>query len=160
MPIQSEGHVPTQISEPSGFWMQLPKAQKYQNNIFDIWYDPNGEIRSFSVAKQQLLNSNRCLRFGWRWDRDRRVCTALHYNQKHTILLSLWMQWPIRDLQMSYRWNAVFSSLACWLNYLANSLIRNNKVQMCVQMQVRYSFHSVNSFSDFNGSFWKCLNSG
>ncbi len=28
MPIQSEGHVPPQIFEPSGFWMQLPKDKK------------------------------------------------------------------------------------------------------------------------------------
>ncbi len=34
MPIQSEGHVPPQIFEPSGFWMQLPKDKKQPNNIF------------------------------------------------------------------------------------------------------------------------------
>ncbi len=29
-----------------------------------------------------------------------------HYIQLHTILLSLWMRWPIRGVQMSHRWNA------------------------------------------------------
>ncbi len=93
------------------FECSYQKTKKLPNNIFYIWYNHTGVIRSFSAAQHQLLNSNLCSRFGWRWVRGRRVCTALHYNQSHTILLSLWMQWPIRDVQMNHHWNAVFCSL-------------------------------------------------
>ncbi len=47
----------------------------------------------------------------WLALRDTDPDTALHYNQSHTMLLSLWRQWPIRDVQMNHHWNAVFCSL-------------------------------------------------
>ncbi len=47
----------------------------------------------------------------------------------------------------------LFRASASWLNSLENSLIRNNKVQKWYD-DVRDSFHSANSFSYYNGSFW------
>ncbi len=124
MPIQSEGHVPLQIFEPSWFWKQLPKDKQIVNNMCYIWYNHivSFMIRMFSASNHQLLNSTA---FAARWARDRRVYTALGiiYNQSHMILLSLLMQWPIRGVQMSQ----MSSGRA-----LADSIpwrIRNNKVQ-------------------------------
>ncbi len=36
-PFKVKGTCPPQIFEPSGFWMQLPKDQKWPNNIFYIY---------------------------------------------------------------------------------------------------------------------------
>ncbi len=49
-------------------------------------------------------------------------------NHSHTILLSLWMQWPIRLVQMSHRWNAgvVFSAHA---NFSSREFSRHHKQQ-------------------------------
>ncbi len=64
------------------------------------------------------------------------VYSTAHYNQSHTILLSLWIQWPIRGVQMSHRLNAsvFFTRSLTECLFLANSLVRNNKVQMCVRI--------------------------
>ncbi len=45
------GHLPPQISETiRGFWMQLPKDKKMQNNMFYIWYNHTCMIKSFSAS--------------------------------------------------------------------------------------------------------------
>ncbi len=40
-----------------------------------------------------------------------------YYNQLHMIMLSLWMQWPVRGVQMSHRWTVEFrgSARADWI---------------------------------------------
>ncbi len=151
MPIETKG-----ARAPSDFWakwiLNAPsKRQKIGESYFYIWYNHTGVIRSFSASNHQLLNSN--LSFaGWRWARDRRVFTALHYNQSHTMLLSLWMQWPIRGVQMSHRWNTVFcSGRAHWILW---RILLSETTKCRSAYDVRDSFHNANSFSDYNGSFW------
>ncbi len=90
-------------------------------------------IRSFSAAHHQLLNSNLpSLNFaGWHGARDSRVFrySTAHYNQSHMILLSLWVQWPIRGIQMSHRWNSCFIQCERSLNEFCSLLISNQKQQ-------------------------------
>ncbi len=48
-----------------------------------------------SASNHQLLNSI-CVRWLALSLRQARLYSSAHYNQSHTILLSLWLQWPIR----------------------------------------------------------------
>ncbi len=67
-------------------------------------------IRKFG-AYHQLLNSYLRSLTG-----AERLYSAAHYNQSHTMLLSLWMQRPIRGVQMSYSWNVSVFFTPRWLN--------------------------------------------
>ncbi len=98
---------------------------------------------------------------GWRWDRDRRVFTELRIITNHT--QCCWA-YGCNDQSEVFRWVIakilVFSSLARWLNTTFWWILSSETTKCkCVFESVRYSFYSVNSFSDFNGSFWECLNS-
>ncbi len=86
--------------EPSWFWKQLPK-EKIAIKMCYIWYNHVVwfMIRTFSASYVQLLNVN--LRSLTLSQIQTRLYSSARYNQSHTILLSLLMQWPIRDVQMS-----------------------------------------------------------
>ncbi len=73
------------------------------------------------------------------------MCFA-HYNQSHTILLSLGMQWPIRDVQISHRW--ILFRLK-----LANSLSISNKSADVRTIKVKRFIHHT----DYKRSY-ECLN--
>ncbi len=90
-------------SAPSDFWakwiwMQLPKDKKNSQFIFNTI---TPLIRAFSASIISCIQICVC------WlalsQRQTRLYSAAHYNQSHTMLLSLWMQWPIRGVQMSHR---------------------------------------------------------
>ncbi len=98
MPIQSEGGR-CQVAPFLSLVDFECSFQKTKNNIFYIWYNLTNVIKSFSASYYQLLNSNLRLLAGTEPETD----TFLQHNQSHTILLSLWMQWPIRGVQMSHR---------------------------------------------------------
>ncbi len=98
---------------------------------------------------------------GWRWARDRRVCTALRIITNHT--RCCWA-YGCNDQSEVFRWVIakipLFSSLARWLNTTFWWILSSETTKCkCVIESVRYSFYSVNSFSDFNGSFWERSNS-
>ncbi len=134
MPIQSEWcplRFLSQVDFKSSF--QKTKNSRIIFVIFDtitlypLWLER-------PARHHQLLKSN--LRSGWCWARDRRVYTALaHYNQSHTILLSLWMQWPIRGIQMSQMSSG--RALADWIPW---QIISSETTKCRSEYNVRYPF--------------------
>ncbi len=72
------------------------------------------------------------------------------YNRSHMIPLSLWMQWPIRGVQMSHRWNTgVLFSVRSLTEFcsLANAFIIN-------YVRCKYK-----RFSHHTRCIIKCINS-
>ncbi len=133
-PFKVRGHVPPLISERSGFWMQLPRDKKQPNSIFFIWYNQISVIKSFSTSYHQLLYSNLCSLEGAEPDKE------FFFTALRIITNCTWCCWAYEcnDQSEVFRWfmakMPAFSSLARWLKYLflANTLVKNNKVQMCV----------------------------
>ncbi len=87
MPIETKG-----ARAPSDFWAKwilnaASKRQKIAESYFYIWYNHTCVIIVQCVKSPAAKFESAFA--GWRWARDRRVFTALHYNQSHTILLSL-----------------------------------------------------------------------
>ncbi len=105
----------------SDFWAKriLNAASKGQKNsriifsIFDTitpaWLDRSVRLSSAAKFKSAFT--------GWRWARDRRVCTALHIITNHT--RCCWT-YECNDQSEVFRWviakMLAFSSLAHWLN--------------------------------------------
>ncbi len=83
---------------PSDFWAKwnLNAASKRQKNSRLIFSIIQSHRRAYNV--QCLISSAAKFKSAT----DAFYSTA-HYNQSHTMLLSLWMQWPIRGVQMSHR---------------------------------------------------------
>ncbi len=156
-PFKVRGHVP-QIFEPSGFWMQLPKNSRIIFSIFDTitpaWLDRSMRLSSAAKFKSAFA--------GWHWARDRCVFTALRIITNHT--RCCWA-YECKDQSEVCRWvidkMSVFSSLARWLNTSFWRILSLETTKcICVYESVSKIFiHRVNSFSDFNGRFWECLNS-
>ncbi len=117
---------------PLRFMRQVDLASKRQSlaDSFLLYLIQSSVIKSFSASyHHQLLYSNCVRRLALR---QTRLYSAAHYNQSHTMLLSLWMHRPIRDVQMSHRLNTGY----LWLNtYFCRILSsETNKVQMCVRI--------------------------
>ncbi len=115
-PFKVRGHVPPQIFEPFGFWMQLPKDKKNSRIIFSIFdtITParlNRSVRLSSAAKFKSVFA------GWHWARDRCVFTALRIITNHT--RCCWT-YECNDQSEAFRWviakMSAFSSLDRWLN--------------------------------------------
>ncbi len=97
------------------------------NTIKQAWLKRS--VRLSSAAKFKSAFAGAGARYRW-------VFTALRIITNHT--RCCWA-YECNDQSEVFRWViakfVVFSSLARWLNtFLANSLVRNNKVQMCVQI--------------------------
>ncbi len=157
MPIQSEG------ARTSDFWAKwiLNAASKNSRIIYSIfdtitpaWLDRSMRLSSAAKFKSAFA--------GWHWARDRCVFTALRIITNHT--RCCWA-YECKDQSEVCRWvidkMSVFSSLARWLNTSFWRILSLETTKcICVYESVSKIFiHRVNSFSDFNGRFWECLNS-
>ncbi len=80
-------------------------------------------------------------------------------------LLSLWMQWPIRDLYISHRWRRdplktlEFIKHALWLSSALSQMF-SSLTTKCRYSVKRDSLGSAVSFIDYNGSFWEIVDVG
>ncbi len=127
--------VPPQIFEPSRFGMQLPKDKNSRLifSIFDTitpaWLNHSVCLSSAAELKSVFAETDTDVFF-----------IALRIITNHTrFCWSLWMQWPIRGVQMSHRWNSGVSSLARWLNTSFWRILSSETTKCkCVYESVRY----------------------
>ncbi len=97
-PIQSE-----RTRAPSDFWARwilnaASQRQKIAEQYIFLYLIESHRCDEFVQCSTASAAKFKSAFAGWHWARDRHVCTVLHYNQSHTILLSLWIQRPIRDI--------------------------------------------------------------
>ncbi len=121
------------------------KRQKNSRFIFSIC----NTIATVGASYHQLLNSNLRSMIGAETDA---FYSAAHYNQSHTILLSLWMQLTNqRSSESSLKDRCFLHSLA---DRIPLSVEISSETSKCKSV---CNFTSVNSVSDFNGSAWTLL---
>lgn len=147
MTIQSPLRLPCQVD------LQLPIDKNSQ--IIHFIFDRGTPVRLYRSVRHSIS----CyIQICGRW----LAMSQRHYNQSHTTLLSLFMQWPIRDVQMGHRLLADWITVGTLSSETTSADVR---IRICVR--ISDLFHSVNSFTDSNGvsrvpelwleyTEWKC----